>query len=236
MIKPFHITLILLVITVHADDNEVLDEVIDKSLKEQQDMTPEAIMAEWETNMKNFAPSDMMTFLALKAGETVFENIQVRTEVRGAFFTKGGRAPLILTITDPNGKIKYKRGPAAEGIFHFKAMATGIYEFKLEIQSIFGLYLVTFCLHTGPGVWETYVNTKDLDPMQNKFVELGGDLSAIMSETKVATIRQESHYKITQSTHSKVFYVAIFETLAIVITIFYQLHIIKRIFDHKRLI
>lgn len=234
MTKSLQIFLFLLILSIRAD--EVDEGLEDSKLKEQQDMPSEAIMSQWESYMKNFATSDMQTFIALRAGETVLEHITVRTEVRGAFFSKGGRAPVILTIIDPKGKIRYKRGPAAEGIFYFRAMNTGFYEFKFEIQSIFGFYLVTFCLHTGPSIWENYVNTKDLDPVQNKLAELGADLGGIMSEVKVANIRQDSYYKMTESNHSKMLYVAIFETLAIVATIGYQVYIIKQIFDHKRIL
>jgi len=209
-----------------------------KSLSDQEKSDEQHLMQEWETHMSDFVPADMITFeVPPRFTEIVYEDIKVLpSKIRGAYFVSSNQnSDVDFTILDPKKKTIYRRNSKKEGIFYFDANFTGTYTFIFNNRKWMETKQVTMALHCGNSS-EELLSSKDLTPMESQLQQADKLLREIQAETRFAYKRQETHYRTTKQNHSKVFYIAIIECLAILITTAMQVYYIKRLLDNRRII
>jgi len=240
----FCLSLIFSPVAVNAFTSKPVDEDAspeDKipSLDELAEADSRMIMSIWENLMSNFVPSDMITIeIPARKTEIVYEDIDaLPTSIKGAYFVSSSEdADIDFTIIDPEQKLIFRRPGKKEGIFFFHPNKTGTFTFVFNNRKWLGNKQVTFALNTGKSLGEDLVNSKDLTPMEAQLTEADRLLREIQTETRFAYKRQGTHYKTTQANHNKVFYVAIFESLAILTVTIWQVYYIKRLLDNRRII
>jgi len=209
------------------------------SLDELAEADSRLIMEIWESLMTNFVPSDMITVeVPARKTEIVYEDVDaLPMTFQGAYFVSSSEdADIDFTIIDPTQKLIFRRPGKKEGIFYFNPNVTGTYTFVFNNRKWLGNKQVTFALNTGKVLGEELVNVKDLTPMEIQLTEADKTLREIQTETRFAYKRQGTHYKTTQANHNKVFYMAIFESLAILTVTIWQVYYIKRLLDNRRII
>jgi len=197
------------------------------------------IMDVWEKHITDFVPADMITFeVPARKTEIMYEDIvDTASTIKGAYFVSSSEdADIDFTIIDPAQKLIFRRPGKNVGIFYFTPNATGTYTFVFNNRKWIGNKQVTFALNTGKGVNEDLVNPDQLTPMESQLREADRALRDIQTETRFAYKRQGTHYKTTEANHNKVFYVAVFESLAILAVTVWQVYYIKRLLDNRRII
>jgi hypothetical protein len=209
------------------------DTLADQEKKEEQHL-----MQEWEQHMSDFVPADMITFeVPPRFTEILYEDIKtVPSKIRGAYFVSSSlNSDIDFTILDPKKKSIFRRNGKKEGIFYFDSESTGTYTFIFNNRKWMETKQVTLAVHCGNSS-DDLLSAKDLTPMETQLQQADRLLREIQAETRFAYKRQETHYRTTKTNHSKVFYIALIECLAILGTTAWQVYYIKRLLDNRRII
>lgn len=88
----------------------------------------------WETNMHDFEPDDLITFVVDRLHSEIFyEEIghEIPTQIKGTYFVQGGtnEHKIDVIVQDPDKNIVYKRSGETEGIIVFTTTTPGEYSF-----------------------------------------------------------------------------------------------------------
>ncbi|CAK77274.1 unnamed protein product (macronuclear) [Paramecium tetraurelia] len=211
------------------------DDVINYVEEDKQDRKD--LMQEWELMMQDFIPDDMIAF-ELKQGnmEILEEGIHHPTTIRGAYFiSMTTKEKINFLIKDPKGNIISSKAAKKEAVFSVNITEPGDYQFLFDNERGSSDQIVTFALDIHNATYE-HIKHHDLDPLMKQIQHLQNGINDIMFETKFSQQRRESGYESMQSTHSRLFYFSIFETIIIILVSVWQVYYIKSIIDNRRLI
>eukprot|EP01017_Pseudomicrothorax_dubius_P012278 TRINITY_DN1493_c0_g1_i6.p1 TRINITY_DN1493_c0_g1~~TRINITY_DN1493_c0_g1_i6.p1 ORF type:complete len:257 (-),score=47.94 TRINITY_DN1493_c0_g1_i6:374-1144(-) len=193
----------------------------------------------WETHMKDFVAEDMLTFeLPGRDSEIFIENIKYTpTKIRGAWFVgHEGENSLDFKVVDPLGKEVYNnKDNKKEGIFYFDTHHQGNFEFRFYNPSFTTTQKVTFVLHCGNAT-DSLLTSTNIDPLEKKLRTIDKGIRDVHVETKFAAKRLDSHFQKVHSSHRRIYFLHIFESIAILGLTYFQIYYIKRILADKRII
>lgn len=197
-----------------------------------------SIMDEWDENMADFEPADMLTIqIASRAEEVFYEDIVTSpTRVRGAWYIgSGDKKVLDFWIIDPSGAVLKKTENRNEGLFYFDANQQGVYQFVFSNSKSWEMKDVTFAIHFGDHT-DDHASTEDLDALHKSLNKGLRNLKNLYSEVKFSVGRQDSHNATVESTMSNYVWMILLETMVLVALAAAQIYFIKRILDNKRVI
>ena len=241
MPSPVELLPLLLLLTLSASqhpsylqDSPGLTETEDPSDAEE----TAKLTKEWEDQMKDFTPSDLVTFeLGPRNQEDFWEVIEtVPSRVRGAFFVSSQETRDIdLTILGPDGAVAYRSTRRKEGIFYFDATERGQYMFMFANNKFVEKVQITFAMHTGESSTAP-LDKEHITPVEGGLLEVVKGIKDFQMEQQFAQLRQESHYKTVQNANRNLFWFSILECLGIIAVSTWQVYYIKKIMDHRRMI
>ncbi|CAD8158545.1 unnamed protein product [Paramecium octaurelia] len=216
---------------IQGQDDNIMNDVIE----DRQDRKD--LMQEWELMMQDFIPDDMIAF-ELKQGtiELLEEGIHHPTTIRGAYFiSMATKEKINFLIKDPKGNIISSKAGKKEAVFSVNITEPGDYQFLFDNERGSSDQMVTFALDIHNATYE-HIKHHDLDPLVKQIQHLQNGINDIMFETKFSQQRRESGYESMQTTHQRLFYFTILETLVIIAVSVWQVYYIKSIIDNRRLI
>lgn len=205
----------------------------DRTLQEQESMTAEVMAAQWDSHMKNFSSSDIITFDLLPRQLEVFgEDIAFQgLLIQGAYFTENKEAVDFKIIGPDNNTIFTRRG-TYDGLFYFYPNITGKYTFLFNNKKWMGTVKTTFAFTVGK-VGDGIVQRSEIDSKESSLKDRFNELEELRAETKFFFQKQEANYKNSELTHGTVYYVVLFETLLLVTIVVLQVYYIKGLFDRR---
>lgn len=201
------------------------------------------LMKEWEENMKDFVPADMITFeMSGRGEEEFFEEIDtLPSYIRGAWFSGNTDTNDIdFTIFDPLKNVVFQRKNKREAIFYFDAKRRGIYSFVFKNNKLLKKRTVTFALHCGNST-EEVLQKEHLDPLETELLTVQKAVKDFQLDFQFAQLRQESHYKsnlqsAVASANMNVFWLSLLECVGVIGVTSWQVYYIKKLLDNRRMV
>ncbi|CAD8057683.1 unnamed protein product [Paramecium sonneborni] len=193
------------------------------------------LMDDWEGQMADFIPDDMLSF-ELKKGEVEIleQYIKHPTNIRGAFFLSiMNKDKIDFSIKDPRGKVIDNKNQKKEAVFSVNITNPGNYKFVFSNINGKHNHIVTFALDVRNATYE-HIKETDLDPIQKKLSSLYTGLNDLMFDTKFSQQKREGGYQFLRDNNSMYFIYTIIETLIILIVSIWQVFYIKRIIGVQR--
>eukprot|EP00923_Selenidium_pygospionis_P028858 GHVN01051601.1.p1 GENE.GHVN01051601.1~~GHVN01051601.1.p1 ORF type:complete len:391 (-),score=64.15 GHVN01051601.1:2545-3717(-) len=199
------------------------------------DDNEEGIVHEWDVHMANFVPDMLVTFnLASRSDEYFYHDVSMEQEmIRGGFFVTATdeASELDFTIMDPESRIIMKKKDH-EALFHFDCEMMGTYTFILSNRKWLESKLVTFAIGAGN---ETALTGEEVSSATVNARHINRMLQDIQSESQVLWSRTRSHMRSVTSMHRRMYWLALFQFIALISITAFQVYFIKHLVSHKRM-
>lgn len=196
------------------------------------------LIEEWDRTMDGFVPELLLTFpLASRSDEFFFEDVPEGPPplIRGGFFAAASEetSSVEFSITDPKGKVVYKKEDAAEGLFQLLADTPGTYTFCVSNHKWMQEKMVTFAVGKGK---EPHLQSEHLTNMEDHVKSIERTLMDIQTESTYLWIRQKSHMKAVESIHNRVLAFCVVEFLILIGLSGFQVYYIKGLLSDRRIL
>jgi len=198
-----------------------------------------SLIEEWDRTMDGFVPELLLTFpLAARSDEFFFEDVPEGGPpplIRGGFFAAASEetSSVEFSITDPKGKVVYKKEDAAEGLFQLLAETPGTYTFCVSNHKWMQEKMVTFAVGKGK---EPHLQSEHLTTMEDHVKSIERTLMDIQTESTYLWIRQKSHMKAVESIHNRVLAFCVVEFLILIGLSGFQVYYIKGLLSDRRIL
>mmetsp|Transcript_91962 Transcript_91962/g.182701 ORF Transcript_91962/g.182701 Transcript_91962/m.182701 type:complete len:255 (+) Transcript_91962:59-823(+) len=197
-----------------------------------------SLVEEWDRTMDGFVPELLLTFpLAARSDEFFFEDVPEGPPplIRGGFFAAASEetSSVEFSITDPKGKVVYKKDDAAEGLFQVLAETPGTYTFCVSNHKWMQEKMVTFAVGKGK---EPHLQSEHLTSMEDHVKSIERTLMDIQTESTYLWIRQKSHMKAVESIHNRVLAFCVVEFLILIGLSGFQVYYIKGLLSDRRIL
>ncbi|KAJ6234292.1 transmembrane emp24 domain-containing protein a [Anaeramoeba flamelloides] len=169
--------------------------------------------------------------------ECVFEKIDKRTSVTLLYqVVSGGGMDINPEISEPDGRVVYRRDREQEGKFTFLSRSEGMFKFCFgnEMSHITSKQ-VNFNIQLSGGQSNSEIAKKEhLTPLENGVLELQEQLRSILSEQRYLKVREHIHRNTTESTNSRVLWWNFLQTFLLIAISATQIFYVRRIFERRR--
>eukprot|EP01120_Amphizonella_sp_Union-15-10_P015470 TRINITY_DN7973_c0_g1_i1.p1 TRINITY_DN7973_c0_g1~~TRINITY_DN7973_c0_g1_i1.p1 ORF type:complete len:209 (+),score=34.75 TRINITY_DN7973_c0_g1_i1:78-704(+) len=152
---------------------------------------------------------------------------------------KGGFLDIDIVIWSPENKEVYQNVRETEGHYTFRAEVTGSYVFCFSNRmSTLTSKVVSFEVNVVDDIQnqidQDFLKDEHVDPLLEQAMQITELLHSVQAEQRYTRMRDIAHTNTNESTHARVLWWSIFESIVLITMSFWQVYYLKRYFEDQR--